>query len=439
MEVIRILVQYLDSYLGIIAMIYMIKYFSCHEIDINKKIWIFCCIYQGIVTLLDKFNIVSDGLIQEVIVLILVLFYTYKMGAFKKLFGIISSFFVCIIFSSILLLFISIFSEPLFWGEKVSDYVLPDYISSSIGLILDISIIFFMDKKIKENIYLSITKLDIFIMSIITVVSFILIFVMDAFKQIRIYGQLEDKLIIALIGVCGVIMDISILISMFKSKSAYYYKNMSEINEHYMEMQLKHFEAYKNSQTETRRIKHDMKNHIICINEFLDKNKIDELKKYMNTLNENVAGIDSSFKTGNIIVDSIINEKYAVIEKENIDFHIDGYMNEDNIIEPIDLCTIFANALDNAIEGSLKEKDNGKRRINISIKENKNFMFITFLNNMVMVKRGGNNNFITTKMDKVNHGFGISNIKYAVGKYNGDLHIETDSDKFKLEIILPKS
>ena len=438
MEIIKLSAQYLEDYLGIIAMIYMIKYFSCHEIDINKNLCIFCGIYEGIVVTLDRLQVVSDGLIQNVLVFIIVLFYTYKLGAFKKTFCIVPSFFVCIMLSCIIFLFLSIFSKPLFWGEDVAFEGFTDNMVVFIGLILDISIILFIQKKIKENLYFSITKLDVFIINIIIIVSYILIFVMDAFKQITIYGQPIDRLIIVLIAVCGITMDISILISMFKVKSAYYYKNMNEINEHYMEMQLKHFEAYKNSQIETRRIKHDMKNHIICINELLGKNRLQELKEYIDDLKEDIEGIDSSIRTGNVILDSIINEKYTIIKKEGIDFSINGYLHDKNTMQPVDICTIFANAIDNAIEASLKEKDKNKRKIDISIKENKNFIFITFINNMIMVKRRGKNNFFTTKMDSLNHGFGILNIQYAVDKYNGDIDIETEGNKFKLEIVLPK-
>lgn len=438
MEVLELSSQYLDNYLGIIAVIYMIKYFSCHEIDINNNMLIFCGIYEVIVITLDKLNIVSDGLIQSMLVIVLVLFYTYKLAALKKVIYIIPTFFILLMISCVIFLVLSIFSEPMFWGEEASTEGVTDNIIIFIGISIDILIIFFIRRKIKENIYVSITKLDVFIMNIIIIVSYILIFVMDAFKQITIYAQPEDRLIIALIAACGVIMDISILISMFKSKSAYYYKNMSEINEHYMEMQLKHFEAYKNSQTETRRIKHDMKNHIICINDLLKKNKIDELKVYMKDLKENVEGIDSTYRTGNIILDSIINEKYTIMKKENIDFHISGYMNKENAMQPVDVCTIFANAIDNAIEGALKEEDKSKRKIDLSIKENKNFTFITFINNMVMVKRKGKYNFSTTKNDNMNHGFGISNIKNALAKYNGDFEIETEGNEFKLEIVLPK-
>ena len=438
MDVIKILGSYIDNYLSIIAMIYMIKYFSCQEIDINKKVWILCAIYEAVVMVMEKLNILSDGVIQNLLTIIFVLFYTYKLGVIKKIKCFISSFFICLMLGCIMYLFISIFSQPLLWSEDVPIEGRMDNIITCISIILDTLIILFIRKKIKENQFIIITKFDVFIIFITTLVGFILLFVIDAFKQKIIYDELTDRCIIALIGVCAIIMNISILISIFKSKSAYYYKNMSEINEHYMEMQLKHFEAYKNSQIETRRIKHDMKNHIICINGLLDKNKIDELKEYVNGLKENVEGIDSSFKTGNIIVDSIINEKYAVIKKENIDFHINGYMNGENTMQLVDICTIFANAIDNAIEGSLKEKDKSKRKIEISIKENKNFMFITFINNMVMVKRRGKNNFITTKNDSVNHGFGIVNIKYALAKYNGDFEIETENNEFKLEIIIPK-
>ena len=53
------------------------------------------------------------------------------------------------------------------------------------------------------------------------------------------------------------------------------------------------------------------------------------------------------------------------------------------------------------------------------------------------------NNIITTKKDKSNHGFGLINIKDTVEKYEGECFLSsTQDDKseyyiFKIEIILP--
>lgn len=46
-----------------------------------------------------------------------------------------------------------------------------------------------------------------------------------------------------------------------------------------------------------------------------------------------------------------------------------------------------------------------------------------------------NNNFITNKKDKSMHGIGLKNIKDTVYKYNGEIKINFDEDKFVLKFI----
>ena len=46
-----------------------------------------------------------------------------------------------------------------------------------------------------------------------------------------------------------------------------------------------------------------------------------------------------------------------------------------------------------------------------------------------------NNNFITNKKDKFMHGIGLKNIKDTVYKYNGEIKIEFDDDKFVIKFI----
>ena len=57
MDMINIAAESIDSYLAVIAMIYMIKYFFCREININKNIFIICGISELIIFLLKVIHI----------------------------------------------------------------------------------------------------------------------------------------------------------------------------------------------------------------------------------------------------------------------------------------------------------------------------------------------------------------------------------------------
>lgn len=81
-------------------------------------------------------------------------------------------------------------------------------------------------------------------------------------------------------------------------------------------------------------------------------------------------------------------------------------------IEPVDICMIFGNALDNAIEACAKTE---VKKISVSAIYDKNSLTCKITNTAPDEKTDG---FKTTKKDSLNHGFGIENIKTALKKYN---------------------
>ena len=103
-------------------------------------------------------------------------------------------------------------------------------------------------------------------------------------------------------------------------------------------------------------------------------------------------------------------------------------------IEPTDLCVIFGNALDNAIEACQKIDLSTKKEINIQVKHF-NHLICFNISNPVLTPPEINNNFITTtKSDHINHGMGLYSIKKSVEKYNGCLLIECTDNIFILTI-----
>lgn len=228
----------------------------------------------------------------------------------------------------------------------------------------------------------------------------------------------------------------SIIAMVIQGNGKSYFQQAAILNEHYLKAQLEHFKTYQETQRETRRVHHDMKNHIACLYNLISEGKYEETNKYILDLNTQVQQIDKELHTGNDIVDAIVNEKIANAKKEQISISFEGKLGS-LTVDAIDLCTIFSNALDNALE-ALKNSSVPEKEIQIQCKRQNTMQFFMFRN---PVESGDSNfTFSTTKRDYMNHGFGLGNIRMAVEKYKGhmDYYLENQGGHsfFVLEIIL---
>ena len=134
--------------------------------------------------------------------------------------------------------------------------------------------------------------------------------------------------------------------------------------------------------------------------------------------------------------DIIISEKYQLCKDKGIRFDIVADFSKLDFIDMMDLCVIFSNALDNAIEACDKILDDSKDKyISVNVTYINSFCFIKIENSKINEINIKNNNFITNKKDKFMHGIGLKNIKDTVYKYNGEIKIEFDDDKFVIKFI----
>ncbi len=248
----------------------------------------------------------------------------------------------------------------------------------------------------------------------------------------------EKYLLAGCAFICVMITGSSIVMTM-KSSQAQYFKTMAELNEYFLQAQVSYFKSYQNTHHETRRIKHDMKNHILCARDLYDRREYEKLGKYLEGIIELTQPVCQEYHIGNDIADAILNQKYASARQLGIDFSVEGTLAGIAGISLTDICTIFANALDNAMEAVIRA-DIPEAVITITIKREKRFLYISFTNpcteTTVNIRQAG-----TSKKDRVNHGFGMENIGKAVDKYKGStqVHIAEDKDGgnlFCLELML---
>lgn len=188
-------------------------------------------------------------------------------------------------------------------------------------------------------------------------------------------------------------------------------------------------EKYKNS----RKIIHDIKNHIQTIENLYKENEGEKAEIYKNDLFEMFNKLEQRYYTYNKVLNIILNDKCEKAKKYGITINCKiGDISLEKI-KDIDVTTIFSNLLDNAID-EVKEIENNK---NIFLKVDKfnEFIVINVRNELKSKPVKDKLEFKTTK--KNHEGLGLQNVKMAIEKYEGTLRIDFDNNNFKVNIVIP--
>lgn len=186
----------------------------------------------------------------------------------------------------------------------------------------------------------------------------------------------------------------------------------------------------------TRGWRHDYHNHIQVMIAYLELGKTQEMKKYLRDLDKDLSEIDQVIKTGNIMVDSILNSKISIAESNKITVKADAIVSKKLEISDIDLCVIIGNLLDNAIEASMEIINEEQRFIRVYIAEKMEQFYIYVSNSFEGKLNKKGIKYFTTK-DERNKGYGLVRIDGIVEKNKGMINRQSEKKIFATEIILP--
>jgi hypothetical protein len=179
---------------------------------------------------------------------------------------------------------------------------------------------------------------------------------------------------------------------------------------------------------------HDLKHQIIAIRQETDENK---RELYLTEMEKRIKIYESEFRTGYHVLDILLNMKSAICTMHNINLTCMADGNLLKFMNTADICSIFGNALDNAIENVQKQKDMDKRMIQLSVFSKEQLIMIKFENycEEAPVLENGLPN--TTKKNKNYHGYGLKSIKMISQKYGGSMTIKVENNWFVLRILIP--
>lgn len=170
---------------------------------------------------------------------------------------------------------------------------------------------------------------------------------------------------------------------------------------------------------------------------FGQRKKYKELEKYVSGINEALYMDRNAIDTNNVIVNTILNEKYNEMMDKGIIFVFRINDLSSIKIEDEDLVVILSNLLDNAIEAC--QKCEGKRTIKMKFMTENDIVILSVKNTSVGTCSIENDKIATTKRFRSEeHGIGIRNIKNAIKKYGGTYSIKSNEDEFYFAIVFPK-
>ena len=197
------------------------------------------------------------------------------------------------------------------------------------------------------------------------------------------------------------------------------------------------YEQYRNYQQgiELINIKyHDLKHQIAGMRAELDPKK---RELWMTQLEEELEDFRPEQQTGNAVLDTLIAGKTAVMRKNRIKFTCvaDGKLL--NPIHVTDICSIFGNALDNAVESVVEEVDPERRLIHLTVTERNGFIFIMMTNYCRADVQFKDSLPVTSKADRKHHGYGLRSMRPAVRKYDGTLTTQLKNNTFEVKILIP--
>ncbi len=243
---------------------------------------------------------------------------------------------------------------------------------------------------------------------------------------------MQEYIFVAIIGL--VFINIMVFTLFARLQSQLEMRGQYELLEQQMALQKESIRRMEEAYTHMRELRHDLNNHLLCMNTLIEQGEYEALKQYLKAMTATVEERSYVAISGNSAVDAILNEKLIAAQKQQINTSFDVCDLHSTKVQPMDLCIALSNALDNAIEACEKIPDPTGRYLRLRIQQEENFLVLSVANPVVAPPRKFGSLYRTEKADRERHGFGLRSIRTTLKKYHGELITRCEDQVFTIVI-----
>lgn len=247
--------------------------------------------------------------------------------------------------------------------------------------------------------------------------------------SLRILFLYSALLLLTILSFIGLLLTIAVLSKQKKLEQQSLYAEMNQA----------YYDAMKRQHFEIRRLKHDLSNHLHTLSLLPAQEK----DNYIAHLLDSPGFIQRTDYCADMTVNAVLSVKETAMRENNISLTCKLDLPEELPFKKADICVLFANPLDNAIESCLalpKEK----RFIELNARHQKGILALSIRNPIESIpipkKKDKPSKSLpsTTKSDKKYHGYGLRSMDTIVSYYQGNMQINADNGVFELFLYLPE-
>lgn len=203
--------------------------------------------------------------------------------------------------------------------------------------------------------------------------------------------------------------------------------------------QVEVYQMLEEQYRQAERLRHDLKNHVIALRGLWAEQAWEKLGDYLGRMEDNARLGTNEEATGNRAMDALLCQKRKLAEEKKIDWECDVRIPKQCHINEFDLCVLFGNILDNALEACERLRQEREQEIRPFIRVQagavKKCFIVDVKNSMSAAEglRGG----LAEKEKQNGHGIGLLNVGDVVHGYNGAMNTEMRDGVFNISVLLP--
>lgn len=211
--------------------------------------------------------------------------------------------------------------------------------------------------------------------------------------------------------------------------------NMNDSTERFQKQLLaSQYEEIKQIYLQMRGWRHDYHSHLQTQKAYLESGQLEPLRGYLNILEQDLKEIDLLVNSANPMIDAIFNSKLSLAKAKGIRLDASVSVLGELPIKDTDLCIMFGNLLDNAIE-SCEQIPAADRFIRVYCDTFGQQLYLSIQNSAKEILSFEERRYISTK--RGNHGLGMKRVALLVEHYKGYLNLQNEPGIFAAELTLP--
>lgn len=184
---------------------------------------------------------------------------------------------------------------------------------------------------------------------------------------------------------------------------------------------------------QSRTYRHDIRHHFTMIRQMNRDGLSDKIDSYLTQYLDTIPSEPTDHYTGNYYIDALIYHFFRLAQNEGIQTYLQLNLPSVLRVAPYDLCTIFGNCLENALD-ACRQQRSGRRFIRVQgemINQKIILIFSNSFNGHILMSE----HLLSTKPGS-GHGYGVQSVEFSASRYGGQVKIDYAEHVFRISVVL---